>query len=53
MSFFYKKESKGTYKVIQLISKKVYNKNVPSFMKVHVHWMNDEKRNQTKISKFA
>jgi hypothetical protein len=39
------------YKVIKLISKKLYNKNVPSFMKAHVHWMNNEKPNQTKNSK--
>ncbi len=28
------------HKVIQLISKNLYNKNMPPFMKVHVHWMN-------------
>jgi hypothetical protein len=28
------------HKVIQLISKKNYNKNMHHFMKIHVHWMN-------------
>jgi hypothetical protein len=28
------------HKVIQLISKFVYNKNMPLFMKLHVHWIN-------------
>jgi hypothetical protein len=37
---FLKKESKGMHKVIQLISKKLYNKKMPHFMKVHVQWMN-------------
>jgi len=37
---FLKKESKGMHKVIQLISNFLYNKNMPRFMKVHVHWMN-------------
>ncbi len=40
-------------KVIQLISIFLYNRNMPPFMKVHVHWVNfDEKPNHTKISKF-
>jgi len=37
---FFFKESKGMHKVIPLISNFLYNKNMPSFMKVHVHWMN-------------
>ncbi len=37
---FFKKQSKGRYKIIQLISKFLYNKNMPPSMKVHVHWMN-------------
>jgi hypothetical protein len=28
------------HKIIQLISKNLYNKNMSPFMKVHVHWMN-------------
>jgi len=28
------------HKIIQFISKKLYNKNMPLSMKVHVHWMN-------------
>ncbi len=28
------------HKAIQLISKNLYNKSMPPFMKVHVHWMN-------------
>jgi hypothetical protein len=28
------------HKVIQLISNFLYNKNMPTSMKVHVHWMN-------------
>jgi hypothetical protein len=28
------------YKVIQLVSNFLYNKNMPPSMKVHVHWMN-------------
>jgi hypothetical protein len=28
------------FKVIQLISTKLFNKNMTPFMKVHVHWMN-------------
>jgi hypothetical protein len=28
------------HKTIQLISKSLYNKNMPLSMKVHVHWMN-------------
>jgi hypothetical protein len=28
------------HKVIQLISKHLYNKSMPPSMKVHVHWMN-------------
>ncbi len=28
------------HKIIQLIYKFLYNKNFPSSMKVHVHWMN-------------
>jgi len=28
------------HKVIQLISIILYNKKMPLFMKVHVHWMN-------------
>jgi hypothetical protein len=28
------------YKVIQSISIFLYNKNIPPFMKVHVHWIN-------------
>jgi len=28
------------HKVIQLISKNLYNKNMPLSMKIHVHWMN-------------
>ncbi len=28
------------YKIIRLISIFLYNKNMPAFMKVHVHWMN-------------
>jgi hypothetical protein len=39
-STIFLKESKGIHIVIQLISKKLYNKNTPLFMKVHVHWMN-------------
>jgi hypothetical protein len=38
------------YKVIQLISKKNYNKNMAPSMKVHVHWM-DLMKNQI-IQKF-
>ncbi len=37
---FFFKESKGMHKIIQFISKKLYNKNMPLSMKVHVHWMN-------------
>jgi hypothetical protein len=36
-----KKESKGKHKVIELISKFLYNKNMtPSTIQVHVHYMN-------------
>jgi len=28
------------HKIIQLISKFVYNKSMPLCMKVHVHWIN-------------
>ncbi len=37
---FFKKKSKGRHKIIQLISNFLYNKIMPPFMKVHVHWMN-------------
>jgi len=37
---FFLKESKGMHKVIQLISKKLYNKNMPLSMKIYVHYMN-------------
>jgi len=36
---FFSKESKGMHKVIQLISNYLYNKNMPPYMKVHVHYM--------------
>jgi hypothetical protein len=40
------------HKVIQLKSNLFYNKNMPAFIKVHVHWMNlIKKLNHTKISK--
>jgi hypothetical protein len=32
---FFKKQSKGRHKIIQL-----YNKNMPISIKVHVHWIN-------------
>jgi hypothetical protein len=35
-----KKKSKGKHKIMQLISKNLYNKNMPPSMKIHVHWMN-------------
>ncbi len=38
------------HKIIQLISINLYNKNMPLFMKVHVHWM-DLMKNQI-IQKF-
>jgi hypothetical protein len=28
------------HKIIKLISKILYNINMPPFMKIHVHWMN-------------
>jgi hypothetical protein len=28
------------HKIIQLISKKLYNKNMPLSMKIPIHWMN-------------
>jgi hypothetical protein len=31
------------HKIIQFISKKLYNKNMSFSMKVHVHWMNSMK----------
>ncbi len=34
---FFKKESKGMHKVIQFNSNFLYNKNMPSSMKIHVH----------------
>jgi len=37
---FFLKEWKGMHKVIQLISKNLYNKTMHPFMEVHVHWMN-------------
>jgi hypothetical protein len=37
---FKEKESKGMHNVIRLISKFLYNKNMPPSMKVHVQWMN-------------
>ncbi len=38
------------HKVIQLISNFLYNRNMPPFMKVHVHWMElDEKPSHTKF----
>jgi hypothetical protein len=39
-------------KVIQLIWIFLYNKNMPLFMKVHVHWMNLMKNQLYKLSKF-
>jgi hypothetical protein len=52
LHYFFKNKSKGMHKVILLISKKLYNKNMPPSMKAYVHYEFDEKPNYTKLSKF-
>jgi hypothetical protein len=49
---FLLKEFKGMHKMMQLISKFLYNKNMFPFMQLHVHYVNVMKKNHIKISKF-